>query len=145
MSMVRHDVTEFLSMWQLTNSSQGYGIATPKGSRWRDRISQAILYLQEKSAIQVPTKDVVKSMMFWWRTVLVWNVNPNEIYIPTSRPLLIPGKKNILQNQLFKSEYLKEFNELSGLRNGLYFTQMLYNQWWDKNGKDKTKVKQQVS
>ena len=48
-------------MWQLTNSSQGYGIATPKGSRWRDRISQAILYLQEKSAIQVPTKDVVKS------------------------------------------------------------------------------------
>jgi len=49
--------------------SKGYGIATPKGSRWRDRISQAILYLQEKSAIQ-----------------------------------------------------------------------MLYNQWWDKNGKDKTKV-----
>ena len=34
---------------------QGYGIATPKGSRWRDRISQAILYLQEKSAIQVDT------------------------------------------------------------------------------------------
>ena len=26
-----------------------------------------------------------------------------------------------------------------------YSTQMLYNQWWDKNGKDKTKVKQQVS
>ena len=51
-------------MWQLTNSSQGYGIATPKGSRWRDRISQAILYLQEKSAIQVSTKDVVKSEYF---------------------------------------------------------------------------------
>ena len=101
MSKVRHDLTEFLSMWQLTNSSQGYGIATPKGSRWRDRISQAILYLQEKSAIQVPAKDVVKS------------------------------------------EYLEEYNELNGLKNGLYSTQMLYNQWWDKNGKDKTKVKQQ--
>ena len=33
--------------------SKGYGIATPKGSRWKDRISQAILFLQEKSAIQV--------------------------------------------------------------------------------------------
>ena len=96
-------------MWQLTNSSQGYGIATPKGSRWRDRISQAILYLQEKSAIQVPTKDVVKR------------------------------------------EYLEEYNECSKkwtlfYTDALnYSTQMLYNQWWDKNGKDKTKVKQQVS
>ncbi len=26
--------------------SKGYGIATPKGSKWRDRISKAILYLQ---------------------------------------------------------------------------------------------------
>ena len=33
--------------------NKGYGIATPKGSRWRDEISQAILYLQEKSSIQV--------------------------------------------------------------------------------------------
>ena len=33
--------------------SKGYGIATPKGSRWKDRISQAILFLQEKSSIQV--------------------------------------------------------------------------------------------
>ena len=33
--------------------SKGYGIATPKGSRWKDKISQAILYLQEKSSIQV--------------------------------------------------------------------------------------------
>ena len=33
--------------------SKGYGIATPKGSRWKDRISKAILYLQEKSSIQV--------------------------------------------------------------------------------------------
>ena len=36
--------------------SKGYGIATPKGSRWKDRISQAILYLQEKSSIQVTNK-----------------------------------------------------------------------------------------
>ena len=33
--------------------SKGYGIATPKGSQWKDRISKAILYLQEKSSIQV--------------------------------------------------------------------------------------------
>ena len=26
--------------------NKGYGIATPKGSKWRDRISQAVLYLQ---------------------------------------------------------------------------------------------------
>ena len=33
--------------------SKGYGIATPKGSRWKDKISKAILLLQEKSSIQV--------------------------------------------------------------------------------------------
>ena len=33
--------------------NKGYGIATPKGSRWKDKISKAILLLQEKSAIQV--------------------------------------------------------------------------------------------
>ena len=33
--------------------NKGYGIATPKGSKWRDKISQAILLLQEKSSIQV--------------------------------------------------------------------------------------------
>ena len=36
--------------------NKGYGIATPKGSKWRDKISQAILLLQEKSSIQVKTK-----------------------------------------------------------------------------------------
>ena len=33
--------------------SKGYGIATPKGSKWRDKVSQAILFLQEKGVIQV--------------------------------------------------------------------------------------------
>lgn len=33
--------------------SKGYGIATPKGSKWRDKISLAILELQEKGAIQM--------------------------------------------------------------------------------------------
>lgn len=32
---------------------QGYGIATPKGSIWRDKISLAILELQEKGEIQI--------------------------------------------------------------------------------------------
>ena len=33
--------------------NKGYGIATPKGSKWRDRISDAILFLQEKGVIQM--------------------------------------------------------------------------------------------
>jgi len=33
--------------------STGYGIATPKGSIWRDKISLAILELQEKGEIQM--------------------------------------------------------------------------------------------
>lgn len=33
--------------------SKGYGIATPKGSVWRDKISLAILELQEKGTIQI--------------------------------------------------------------------------------------------
>ncbi|XP_059470880.1 glutamate receptor ionotropic, kainate 2 isoform X4 [Neocloeon triangulifer] len=33
--------------------SKGYGIATPKGSPWRDKISLAILELQEKGTIQI--------------------------------------------------------------------------------------------
>ncbi|XP_066905522.1 glutamate receptor ionotropic, kainate 2 isoform X3 [Halyomorpha halys] len=33
--------------------SKGYGIATPKGSPWRDKISLAILELQEKGNIQI--------------------------------------------------------------------------------------------
>lgn len=32
---------------------KGYGIATPKGSQWRDKISLAILELQEKGVIQI--------------------------------------------------------------------------------------------
>ena len=33
--------------------NKGYGIATPKGSKWKDKVSKAILLLQEKSSIQV--------------------------------------------------------------------------------------------
>ncbi|XP_060534775.1 glutamate receptor ionotropic, kainate 2 [Cylas formicarius] len=33
--------------------SKGYGIATPKGSPWRDKISLSILELQEKGVIQI--------------------------------------------------------------------------------------------
>ncbi|XP_021925438.1 glutamate receptor ionotropic, kainate 2 isoform X1 [Zootermopsis nevadensis] len=33
--------------------SKGYGIATPKGSPWRDKISLAVLELQEKGIIQI--------------------------------------------------------------------------------------------
>ena len=44
--------------------SKGYGIATPKGSRWKDRISQAILYLQEKSSIQVKLSQRLTLKLF---------------------------------------------------------------------------------
>ena len=39
--------------------NKGYGIATPKGSRWKDKISKAILLLQEKSAIQVRMEAII--------------------------------------------------------------------------------------
>ena len=37
-----------------------YGIATPKGSKWRDPISLAILELQEKGTIQMLYNK-------WWK------------------------------------------------------------------------------
>lgn len=40
--------------------SKGYGIATPKGSVWRDRLSLAILELQEKGTIQMLYNK-------WWK------------------------------------------------------------------------------
>ena len=49
-----------IDIFLIAVDSKGYGIATPKGSRWKDRISQAILYLQEKSAIQV-----MVSIQYW--------------------------------------------------------------------------------
>ncbi|XP_059097759.1 glutamate receptor ionotropic, kainate 2-like [Tigriopus californicus] len=40
--------------------SKGYGIATPKGSKWRDHLSLAILELQEKGTIQMLYNK-------WWK------------------------------------------------------------------------------
>jgi len=40
--------------------SKGYGIATPKGSKWRDPLSLAILELQEKGTIQMLYNK-------WWK------------------------------------------------------------------------------
>ncbi len=40
--------------------SKGFGIATPKGSPWRDRISLAILELQEKAVIHLLYNK-------WWK------------------------------------------------------------------------------
>ncbi|XP_037899583.1 glutamate receptor ionotropic, kainate 2-like [Glossina fuscipes] len=42
--------------------TKGYGIATPKGSPWRDKISLAILELQEKGDIQMLYDK-------WWKNV----------------------------------------------------------------------------
>ena len=43
----------------------GYGIATPKGSKWRDKISKAILFLQEKGVIQMYYDK-------WWKSHGRW-------------------------------------------------------------------------
>ena len=40
--------------------SKGYGIGTPKGSKWRDPLSLAILELQEKGIIQMLYNK-------WWK------------------------------------------------------------------------------
>ena len=42
------------------HDSARYGIATPKGSKWRDPISLAILELQEKGTIQMLYNK-------WWK------------------------------------------------------------------------------
>ena len=46
--------------------SKGYGIATPKGSKWKDKISKAILFLQvsEMGGIRVPIFSPGKSGKF---------------------------------------------------------------------------------
>ena len=54
-SMLEYVVQKNCNLTQIGGlvDSKGYGIATPKGSRWKDKISRAILFLQEKSSIQV--------------------------------------------------------------------------------------------
>lgn len=42
-----------LSIKILPHIRSGYGVALPKGSPWRDKISLAILELQEKGTIQI--------------------------------------------------------------------------------------------
>ena len=46
-SMLEYVVQKNCNLTQIGGlvDSKGYGIATPKGSRWKDRISQAILFL----------------------------------------------------------------------------------------------------
>ena len=78
-SMLDYQVQRDCNLTQIGGlvDSKGYGIATPKvgplqayrrsqliysfqGSKWKDKISQAILYLQEKSQIQVrPSNQIV--------------------------------------------------------------------------------------
>ena len=54
-SMLEYVVQKNCNLTQIGGlvDSKGYGIATPKGSKWKDKISRAILFLQEKSSIQV--------------------------------------------------------------------------------------------
>ena len=43
-----------------------FPIATPKGSKWRDKISKAILFLQEKGVIQMYYDK-------WWKSHGKWS------------------------------------------------------------------------
>ena len=54
-SMLEYVVQKNCNLTQIGGlvDSKGYGIETPKGSKWKDKISRAILFLQEKSSIQV--------------------------------------------------------------------------------------------
>ena len=56
--------------------SKGYGIATPKGSKWRDKISKAILFLQEKGVIQMYYDK-------WWKSHGRWPES-GDCRFPTS-------------------------------------------------------------
>ncbi|XP_063237622.1 glutamate receptor ionotropic, kainate 2 isoform X1 [Bacillus rossius redtenbacheri] len=54
-TMLDYEVQRDCNLTQIGGllDSKGYGIATPKGSPWRDKISLAILELQEKGVIQI--------------------------------------------------------------------------------------------
>lgn len=53
--------------------SKGYGIATPKGSKWRDKISKGILFLQEKGVIQMYYDK-------WWKSHGRWPGSADDCY-----------------------------------------------------------------
>ena len=38
--------------------NKGYGIATPKGSKWKDKISQAVLFLHVSSSSMIPLANL---------------------------------------------------------------------------------------
>ena len=62
--------------------SKGYGIATPKGSPWRDQLSLAILELQEKGTIQMLYNK-------WWKnTGDVCTRQVSKVIIPYESPIL---------------------------------------------------------
>jgi len=54
-TMIDYAVQRDCNLTQISGllDSKGYGIATPKGSVWRDKLSLAVLELQEKGVIQM--------------------------------------------------------------------------------------------
>ena len=81
--------------------SKGYGIATPKGSPWRDQLSLAILELQEKGTIQMLYNK-------WWKnTGDVCTRQVSKVIIPYESPILgqlldliSPAKINLFEPRL---------------------------------------------
>ena len=91
--------------------NKGYGIATPKGSRWKDKISKAILLLQEKSAIQVRMEAIILLSIrsdFDKKSILV-------AYLDLEIPIYGLNIKT-------KVDWLKID----------FLCQMLYNKWWTR-------------
>ena len=74
MSCVLMFVTINLIMFSLS-----YGIATPKGSKWRDPISLAILELQEKGTIQMLYNK-------WWKNT--GDVCTRQVQAPANTPFV---------------------------------------------------------
>lgn len=54
-TMIDYAVQRDCNLTQISGllDSKGYGIATPKGSVWKDKLSLAVLELQEKGVIQM--------------------------------------------------------------------------------------------
>ncbi|XP_026678348.1 glutamate receptor ionotropic, kainate 2-like [Diaphorina citri] len=113
-TMLDYEVQRNCNLTQIGGllDSKGYGIATPKGSPWRDRISLAILELQEKGTIQMLYDK-------WWKnTGDVCNRDEYDIlfiYILRS-----PWRDRI-------SLAILELQEKGTI-------QMLYDKWWKNTG-----------
>lgn len=84
-------------LFKISQKITGYGIATPKGSKWRDKISLAILELQEKGVIQILYDK-------WWKNT--GDVCNRDDKSKDSKANAL-GVENIGKNLLLKNVFFK--------------------------------------